>query len=354
MADMDKVTEYVDEARRMGLAVLPPDVNRSEVEFAVEGETIRYGLSAVKGVGDAAAAAVVEGRRSGPYRSLFDLCERVCLKAVNKPALEALVKAGAGDAIGPGRASLHAAIDRAMRLGASASADRTTGQMGLFGAGGRTDAERMGFERELIGFYATDHPLARHERLLRRLSSAPVPALADLEDRTEVRLGGMIRSPRVSLVKSGPNEGRRMAFFTLEDFAGSVECVVFSRAYGELHDRIASDRVVVVEGRLDRSRETPSVQVDRIVPVEEAAPSFARGLLVRLETADDRVLEALEAEARTAPGPLPVVLEFRPEPDVVARVRAGPSWNVTASDDLVRRLGLLPSVAAVEYLAAEP
>ncbi len=368
MVDMDKVTEYVDEARRMGMEILPPDVSRSECDFTVEGDAIRYGLSAVKGVGHAAAEAIVAGRGDGPYRHVFDLCERVDPRAVNRAALEALVKAGAFDAGGSTRAQVFAVLDRAQRLGHERSEDRAAGQLGLFGGSALDlakdpdypdvppwpDAQRMAWEREVIGFYATDHPLAANAERLRRLSTATVLGLGDLPDRTLVRLGGMLRGTRTSVVKSGRNEGRRMAFFQLETLGGTVECVVFSRAYTELQDLVEDDRVVVVEGKVDQNRETPSIQVDAIVPVEEAPRRFAEGVLVRLRQADEAVLDRLHQTVRGAPGALPLVLEFPPEPGTVARVKAGPSWAVAPDDGLLARLADLPEVAGAEYLARVP
>jgi DNA polymerase-3 subunit alpha len=217
-----------------------------------------------------------------------------------------------------------------------------------------SDAQRMAWERELIGYYATDHPLAQHERVLRLLASTTATALAEMDERTPIRLGGMIRAPRTSVVKSGRNEGRRMAFFQLEDFAGLAECVVFSRPYAELSHLITPDRIVFVEGRLDRSREEPSVQVDRIVPVEEAPREMAQGVLVRLQEVEPEALRRLHATVADRPGGLPLVIEFRPEPDTVARVKAGPTWSVAASDDLLGRLAALPDVEGAEYLAREP
>ena len=378
MADMDKVSEYVEEARRMGIGVLPPDVSRSEVDFAVEGPDIRFGLSAIKGVGHAAAEEIVRCREGGPYTSLFDLCERLDLHAVNRAALEALIRAGALDAGATkvSRARLTAALERAMALGATATADRQAGQMGLFGSGSAasgagedvepdypvvpewSETERMAREREAIGFYATDHPLARHERVLRLFApqtTASLPRVPEGARSTEkVRLGGMILAPRVTLVRSGPNEGRKMAFFQLEDFAGSLECVVFSRTYAEQGARILADRVVILEGKLDHTRENPSLQVDAIVPIEDAPRLLARGLLVRLSTTDAEVLSALKECLRRFPGELPVVLEFKPEPNAVARVRAGAGWSVDPDAGLLAAVQALQHVAAAEYLSREP
>jgi DNA polymerase-3 subunit alpha len=368
MADMDKVTEYVEEARRMGIAVLPPDVSRSGPDFDVEGDDIRYALAAIKGVGRSAAEAIARGAKDGPYRSVFDLCERVDLHVVNGATLEALAKAGAFDATGAPRARVFAALDRAMALGATAAEDRSSGQISLFGASPGAGApepdypnvpewaprERMAFEREAIGFYATSHPLAEHERTLRLLATSTTAEVREAPERDRVRLGGMILQPRVTVVKTGPNEGRKMAFFQIEDFAGSLECVVFSRGYAEMAPWIAADRVVIVEGRVDRAREEPSLQVDRIVPIEEAPRVLARGVLVRLERADGDALGRLRGAIGSSPGDLPVVLEFRPEEGAVARVKAGPSWAVAPTERLLPLLRALPDVAAAEYLTRDP
>ncbi len=369
MADMDKLTQYIEEARRMEIDVLPPDVSKSEVEFTVEGENVRYGLSAIKGVGHAAAESVVSGRpESGAYRSIFDLCERVDVSKCNRATLESLIRAGALDETGARRAQVAAVLDRAISLGANAAADRTAGQLGLFGgAADDEDAapdypnvadwperDQLAWEREAIGYYATDHPLAEHERRLRLLSTANTADLGEIKERSSVRLGGMIRALRTSIVRKGPNEGRRMGFFELEDFTGSAECVCFARTYAELAPLLAEDRIVFIDGRLDHSRETPSVHVNRIVPVEEASRSLAEGVLVKLRSAEQDALARLREAVAHAAGPLPLVLEFEPEPRTRARVKAGPSWSVSATDDLLERLGELPDVEGAEYLARSP
>jgi DNA polymerase III alpha subunit len=145
-----------------------------------------------------------------------------------------------------------------------------------------------------------------------------------------------------------------MAFFQLEDFGGTAECVVFSRQFAQLESLITPDRVVFLEGKLDRTREEPSVQVDRIVPVEDAPREMAQGVLVRLANAHEPVLTRLRETVTSAPGALPLVIEFRPEPGTLARVKAGPAWCVAAGEDLLSRLGALPEVETVEYLARTP
>jgi DNA polymerase-3 subunit alpha len=368
MSDMDKLTQYVEESRRMEIDVLPPDVGRSEAEFTVEGDNVRYGLAAVKGVGHAAAEAIVAARGDDGYHSVYDLCERADLGRVNRATLEALVRAGALDSTGARRAQVTAVLDRALGLGSAAAADRSAGQLGLFGESIASDgaapdypdvpewSERdlLTWERDTIGYYATDHPLAEHERQLRLLATAQSAELGDVKERVTVRLGGMIRGLRTSVVRKGPNEGRRMAFFELEDFTGRADCVCFARTYAELAPLLTEDRIVFLEGRVDQQREAPSVHVDKVVPVEDAARLLAQGVLVRLRAVQGSVLDSLHAAVAEATGPLPLVLEFQPEPRTVARVKAGPSWSVAASKDLLERLGALPDVVGAEYLARSP
>ncbi|MDA1193996.1 MAG: DNA polymerase III subunit alpha, partial [Planctomycetota bacterium] len=371
MADMDKITEYVEEARRMGIDVLPPDISRSDWQFGVEGENVRYGLAAIKGVGRSAAEAIVasrlgdEGERG--YSSIFDLCERAELGNVNRATLEALVKAGALDSTGARRAQIAAVLERALALGQSAAKDRSAGQLGLFGdivadtaapdyPDEREWPERdlLAWEREHIGYYATNHPLAKHERRLRLLASARTADLGEIPDRTKVTLGGMIRGLRTMIVRRGQYEGRRMGVFELEDFSGTVECVVFARTYAEIAPLLEPDRIVLVDGSVDRSRESPNVRVDRVVPIEEARRIMAQGVLVRLGAIQGDVLERLKQAVTAARGDLPLVLEFEPEPSTLARVKAGPAWRVAASDELLAALGAVPGVRAAEFLARTP
>jgi len=377
MAEMDKITEYIEEARRLGIDVLPPDVSRSAGDFAVEGENVRYGLAAIKGVGRAAAEAIVARRgeaeaaeKEGAYPTVFDLCERVDLTKVNRSTLEALVRGGALDSTGARRSQIAAVLDRALALGQSAAADRNSGQLGLFGdavAAGDEEAapdypdepewperDLLTWEREAIGYYATSHPLAKHERRLRILASARTSELADLPDKTEVRLGGMIRALRTSIVRKGRNEGRRMGFFELEDFSGTVECVVFARTYAELAHLLEPDAIVLLDGSVSRSREEPSVHVNRVVPVAEASRVMAQGVLVRLTRTSDEAFSRLKRAVEPAPGSLPLVVEFEPEPHTVARVKAGPAWSVEPSEELLARLDALPDVAHAEFLSRSP
>jgi DNA polymerase-3 subunit alpha len=370
--DRDKLAEYLAECRRMGIRVLPPDVSRSLRDFSVEDDVVRFGLGAIKGVGEGAAEAIVAAcERGGAFTSVFDLCERVVGSeghAVNRATLEALVEAGAFDSTGARRSQVEAVLDRALALGAEAHADRSVGQLGLFGEASSAEPQAHGYpslpewplpdllakEREALGTYVTSHPLAGLESTLGRFSTTTAKGLRDLPEKAKVVLGGMLTALRTSVVKSGRNEGKRMAFFTLEDFTGSASCVAFSQAYADHAARLVPERVVFLEGDVDTAREEPTLRVSRVVPLEEAPSTFARGLLVRLAEPSPEALGAVQAAVRRAPGPLPLVLEVRPDATSRAVVKAGPAWSVAAQPGLLESLVALPGVAGAEWLARDP
>ena len=368
--DRDKLSEYIDECRRMDIKVLPPDVSRSEHDFAVDGKAIRYGLGALKGVGEAAARAIVaERERHGPYASVFDLCERVDAKTMNRATLEALVRGGAFDSTGATRAQVNEVLDRALALASEAHADRSAGQMGLFGLGGGGAQETgegypdvaewpmqdvLAAEKDVLGYYVTSHPLAKHEGLLRRHASGTSATLKDAQEKQKVLLGGLVTGLRTSVVKQGPNEGKKMAFFRLEDFAGSASCVMFTKAYAEHAERLANDRVVFLEGDVDLSREEPTVRATRVIPIEDAPHVLAKGVLVRLSSTSPATLEAIRGALSSRAGPLPVALEFHPDRNSRVVVKASPSWAVRADADVLAALVLIPGVRAAEFLAREP
>ena len=372
--DRDKLSEYIDECRRMGIKVLPPDVSRSEHDFSVDGDAIRYGLGSVKGVGEAAARAIVAAREGrggaggGPFASVFDLCERVDAKTLNRGTLEALAHGGAFDSTGVRRAQVIEVLDRALALAAEVHADRSVGQMGLFG-GGTAAADGahaypavpewplqdlLAKEKDALGYYVTSHPLAKHEAVLRRLTTATSATLKDAVEKAEVRVGGLVSGLRTSIVKSGPNEGKKMAFFRLDDFAGSSSCVMFSKAYAEHASLLTNDRVVVLEGDVDASRDEPTIRVARVVPMEQASRVFARGVLVRLSDATPPTLDAVRSALQASPGPLAVALEFHPDARSRVVVKASSSWSVVADDAVLERVRTLPGVRGAEFLTREP
>jgi len=234
---MAKVALAVAEARRMGIRVLPPDVNASQENFAVEGDAIRFGLGAVKNVGLGAVEEIIRARESGiPFAALVDLCARVDGRLVNKRVLESLIKAGAFDSLGQHRAQLLANADAALAAAQRAQRLRDSPQQGLFEAddGGAAEGpalfqveefskeERLAMEKEMLGLYISDHPLAHVQEDLAARVSLPIGRLGEVRDRAAVAVGGIV----TALKRTTTRSGSVMAFLTLEDLTGTAEVIV--------------------------------------------------------------------------------------------------------------------------------
>ncbi len=268
----DKLVEYIDEAKKMGIAVLPPDVNASLVDFAVVGNDIRFGLAAVKGVGENAVRAVLDVReKGGPFADLFDMVKRVDLKAVNRKVYEALIKCGALDPLPGNRAQLLDALDGALEVAAREVRDREMGQASLFGMiedahpslapalrplPAPTTMEQLQWEKETLGIFVSGHPLADVTEALGRTGAVPIRDLRNLEDDSAVKIAGLVTAVRRTLTKAQS----QMLIATVEDTTGAVECVVFPKQYADLQMRFIEDAIVVITGRLrlrERRGSTP-------------------------------------------------------------------------------------------------
>jgi len=278
---MAKVAGAVAECQRMGIPVLPPDINASADTFTVVGETIRFGLAAVKHVGQGAVEEILRARAAGgPFRSLADLVARVDTRVVNKRVLESLIKAGAFDSLGRPRAALLQDLDAALSAGQRLARARAAAQTGLFGdAGGTSEAEGppaaveefsraelLAMEKDMLGLYVSGHPLAAvRERLAARVT-ATIDQLAEMRDRSEVVIGGLITAVKRTTTRAGA----AMAFLTLEDLTGSVEVIVFPKTYEAAHLVLKRDAVVVVRGRLDVTEQQAKVLAEAVLPLDDA------------------------------------------------------------------------------------
>jgi len=273
----EKVAAAVTEAQRMGIDVLPPDVNESFETFTVVGDAIRFGLAAVKNVGLGAVEAILQARKQGgPFRSLLDLLERVDPRAVNKRVLESLIKAGALDRLG-GRAEMLALLDSAMDQAQRLQRERASGQTGLFELAAPAGdpvlqveefsrEELLQMEKEMLGLYISDHPLRHVHAVLSARVNVSLQHLAELPDKTPVVVGGIITGVKRTTTKSGS----AMAFVTLEDLTASTEVIVFPKTYEQAHFLLKRDAVVVVRGRLDIAEQQAKVLADSLLPLEEA------------------------------------------------------------------------------------
>jgi len=295
----EKVGILVNECRRMGIEVLPPSVNRSDLDFTIEGKAIRFGLGAVKNVGDGPVGAILAARGRRPFSSLTDFCRRVDLRLVNRRALESLIRAGALDEFGP-RARLLAAMDRMMDLSARTHQARDVGQLSLFGeaTGIRMEndddlfvglppvpevplREMLEWEKDLMGVYLSEHPLTRAARELADVINAYAGQLQEEPHESVVTVAGMVRRVRRHTTK----DGKEMAFVTLEDLYGACDVVVFPRVWAESREKWQPEALVVVCGKVDARREPPSLICQWVKTPEEVARPRAAGVGVLREPA---------------------------------------------------------------------
>ena len=319
MGNTDKVVEYIEECRRLtlpdggkGVKVLPPDVNESDKDFtpvyadgAREG-VVRFGLCAVRGVGEKAVETIIEERKSrGQFASVFDVCERVDLRVVQRATLEALIKCGAFSCVSPRRAPLMHALDRAFEMGLQAQQDKRAGQMNFFGAADSPlaasqspppplpdvpefpGADLLKFEKEYLGFYITSHPLTEHQAAIERYTTATTKECMNLSEGVEVTLGGMINRVKKSVTKTGRSAGQAMAMITIEDLDGQIDGVLFADALADVNKKypgaVEVESIVFLRGRIDRRRETPSIIVSDVIPVSESISRLTTGVALKLD-----------------------------------------------------------------------
>src|SRR6266542_2624863 len=348
MNTKDRVPFYVNACHEMGVEVLPPDVNSSEWDFAVVEGKIRFGLNAVKNVGDSAARAIVHAReQGGAFESLWDFTERVDPQAVNKRALESLVKCGALDSTGGSRRGMLEALEHALSHGQRAQNDRLIGQSSLFGeAEGKPEHPPIGseefeknellrLEKETLGLYVSEHPLAAIRDQLRRKTDATLAELERRRDGEVVTVAGIVSALKQLTTK----KGEPMVFMRLDDVLGSSEVVVFNSVYAAARELLVVDAILVVKARIDHKEgETKLIALE--VTSFEAVPE-RKEVRLRLDARRARagLVRELAGVVREYPGEAPVVLaletsngprtlalgsDFRvaPVPDFFAEVKA--------------------------------
>jgi len=383
MDKTDKIVLYVEETRAMGLRVEPPDVNVSRADFTVAGEAIHFGLAAIKNVGATAIESIVRTREAdGRFASLDDFCARVDLRLVNRRVVECLIKAGAFDSLQSTRAGLLAALDQAMDGGQRQQRDREEGQVSLFdvlGGGGAKPAaaptavaarvpewpqeEMLAYEREVLGFYLSGHPLEQHREMVRRIGALSAGDLAARSTGARVLLLGQVSAFSESTTKSG----NRMAFATLELVDGSIPLTIFPEPYRSCAGALRHKGPVIVRGRADDSDKGRVVLAEEIKPLEEAmgnlAPAgnghgngagtaSAHACRIRVSAAAEalpELLAAVKAACREHEGRTPLFLHvLLPEQEVVLRIK---ELGVDPASDLVTKVeGLLGAGSIlVEY-----
>jgi len=338
----DALVEHLEDCERMGIEVLPPDVNSSGADFTVADGKILFALSAIKGCGGSASEVIQRQReQDGPFRDLFDFCERINTSECNKSTIETLIKAGAMDCFGARRSQLTAAIERAVQAGAATQADRKSGQASLFddfedtsgsAAANSTplpdidewpERDKLLAEKEVLGFYLDSHPLAEYEPKLAAFRTHPTDGISQLADRAEVTLGGMIGSIKFAHTKnSKPGTPTKYANFDLEDIQGSIRCIIWPSTFAKCGERVQPDAVVLAKGKIDRrgGGDEANLIVDELTPLDEIDTRYTYGMRVLLDESehDGETISRLREIFRGYPGRQELLLSLRTsEGDVV-------------------------------------
>lgn len=357
--NIDKVAFYIEESGRMGIRILPPSINESFSKFTVVDNAIRFGLSAVKNVGGGAIDSIVTARNTGgKFKNLYDFCERVDLRLANRKVLESMIKCGALDEFGHHRSQLVAILDDCLECGANSHRERISGQSTFFeefGAHSKTHSKKheipkipewhesqlLAFEKEMLGFYITGHPLAKYEKLIRAYSTCQVKDLGKRRMDEEVSVGGIISKLKFTITKA---KSEKMAIMSIEDLTGEAEVLVFPKTFADTEKFIRKDAIVCVKGKINLREERPKIIANDIMPLEELQKKYTQAIIINLNVGiDERELTKLKTVLESHPGTAPVYLHFkmadgkRFEISVEEKLKVEPSDSLTL--DIEKLLG---------------
>ena len=369
----DVFIDHISDARKLGVDVLPPDVNRGLADFDVQNNRIIFGLTAIKGLGRGAAQDIVRARtEGGKFTDVFDFCERIDRRIVPKAAVEKMIQAGAFDLFGR-RSSQFAAVTKAYASADERAAEKRRGQGGLFDDMEGEDAgsaanlglpdvpewpetERLKFEKEALDFYITSHPLAQHDEQLRRYRTHDAGPLAkNGKNGTEARIGGMITNLDVRTANKGRNIGRKYAMFRIEDFTGSVRCIMWSDEYSRWKEVVTSDLVAVFEGVLNwgEGRAEPDYNIKKIITIDEARTEFTKSMVLKLAYAEDdeslRKLDAVSIILKRYKGGCPVYLSVRDTNGKQVQMKLSEEFRVNPAALKLEELEMLLGPGAVIF-----
>lgn len=324
--DKNKVAKFLEDCRKLKTTVLPPNVNRPSVFFNVEKGKIRFGLSAIKNVGIGAVEEIIRAKEKigRNFKSIFDFCSSVDTRIVNKRVLEGLILGGAFDSINRNRASLFASVESALNFGAKIQNFKMKHENSLFGSSHDeeiirempmeniedwSESERLAKEREVIGFYVTDHPLKKYELEFRSFATIHLGEVEETDIQGTVRACGVITELNLKIDKSG----RTMAFFNLDDFTGSCECLMFATAYEKAKQFIANETPVIVLSRPESSGDAIKLHIDEVIPIESAKEKFTKNIKITVEKekCDENTIHQLKIILEKHKGEIPVFIELQ-------------------------------------------
>jgi DNA polymerase III subunit alpha len=374
MGSTDKMVEYIDEARKMKIQVLPPDVNVSDKVFTPvtietgKGRTkkkeavIRFGLCAVRGVGEKAVENIIDERgKAGAFRSIYDFCERVDTRSVQKSTVDALIRCGGFASVAPNRAALLNVLEPAFEAAQRLQEDKRSGQASLWGApdpaqqGTRIEGtlpniddfeatELLKMEKELLGFYITSHPLAQQQRWVEKYTTASTREAMNLSEGAEVVIGGMLSAVKSKVAKSGRSAGQRWAILEIEDLDGKIEGMLFSEPYAAIAakhpDLLKAESICFIKAKVDRKRENPCLIVNDVIPVHEAVGKLTTAVVIKLDPTQHKpdILSSVK----------PVIGQHKGNTTLYAQLLDHESRKVTLRLD--REYNIRPDMTLIENL----
>ncbi len=372
LGNTDGVVKFIQECKAQGVPVLPPDINKSSVDFTIEDNKIRFGLAAVKNVGMGAIEAIQEERnKNGPFKNFEDFCTRINTRKVNRRVIESLIRCGAFDSLGHRRSQLMEVIDDALELGHAKGRDRAAGQLSLFDLMPQdsddeetnplglelpdipewSQEEMLAAEKESLGFYITGHPLDPFVKEMERLSSGlNTSNVNTMADGAAIGLGGVIRSKKVITTK----KGEQMAFLALEDLHGSLEVICFPKLYQQVRELLDSDAPVFVEGKLKKEEEEKSrtykIIADSIELLEQACKRRVAGLDIVLhgERISPPILKQIKAILLQNRGDSPVSVSITMPQKGKVVLSLPEHLNVKITPDLTQALTKLMGYPSVQ------
>ena len=388
MGSTDKMVEYIDEARRMKINVLPPDVNVSDKVFTpVTIETgkgrskkkesvVRFGLCAVRGVGEKAVENIIEERvNKGAFTNIYDFCERIDTRMVQKSTVDALMRCGAFSTVSPNRAALLNVLEPAYEAGQRQQDDKRSGQASLFGApdpNAKTQAKSAGvtlpnipdfepqellkMEKELLGFYITSHPLTQQQRWVEKYTTAGTREIMNISQDTEIVLGAMISGVKSKVAKTGRSAGQRWAILEIEDLDGKIEGMLFAEAYAQITarypDLIKAESICFIRAKVDRKRENPCLIITDVIPVAEAVSRLTTALVLKLDSTqhDADLLSTLKPVLSHAKGNCAVYAQLLDHESRKITLRLDKDHTIRPSTDLIGDLERLLGSGNVDVL----
>lgn len=367
--NMDKLVIYIDEASKTGIKILPPDVNESFAKFTLVEDGIRFGLGAVKNVGQGAIDSIIDSRKkNGHFKSLYEFCELIDSRLVNRKVIESLIKCGAYESFKLHRSQLMAILDQAMEVAGGMQKDKMRGQLSFFDTFEDQDSfkdtfqdvpdipewpenQLLSYEKQMIGFYISKHPLARYEKLLENYATCGSMDLMNLHDGDEIFLGGIVNKVKFTITK---RNSEKMAIIKLEDLKGIVEVLVFPSTFQKVGGLIKEDAIIFVKGRISLREQDPKLIADDIIPLDEVKRRFTKFVSIHVRSAglEKQTLDSIRGILTGYKGSIPVYITITTSDDHKIDIQACDDLRVEPSDDLIKELEELLGEGTVSLRAS--